>query len=109
MKKRIPSALGIVFLLLMLVFSHCDHDGRQGDRIQEDTFIEIYSETLIAQTITQGDTLRFRARVDSLYRSAGVTKAQFDSTMNWYNRDAARLHTMYAKMLERLEKKKSNR
>ena len=92
------------FLLLLLVFSFagCSH------RINEDKFVLIYSDLVIAK-----DTLKENINLDEIknrvFKRYNVSAKEYSETLNYYNSDPRKWEPFFNKTISHLEDLRSKK
>jgi hypothetical protein len=83
-------------LLFLLSFAGCSH------KINEDKFILIYSDLVIAQ-----DTLRDNNNLEEIkntvFKKYNVSEREYSETLNYYNSDPRKWETFFNKTISHLE------
>lgn len=80
-----------LILGLILLSSGCS--PTPGKRISEGKFAQLYADLIVVgqKSYTQGwDRTRSQAEADSLLARAGVTRADYQATLEWLNADIER-------------------
>jgi len=103
------------FLILVsygILFAACQNQSR----IDEDKFVKIYTDMVIAQDSIiekkEADSLqvvnpRTVAR-DSVLKKHNVSLAQYQATVNYYNQDPERWQTFFDKVLAEVDSMKTS-
>jgi hypothetical protein len=85
-----------LLLLLLLSFTGCSH------KINEDKFILIYSDLVIAQ-----DTLKNNINLDEIknavFKRYNVSETEYIETLNYYNSDPRKWEAFFNKTISHLE------
>lgn len=71
--------------------------------IEEETFVQIYSELLISKEKYRGDTKSFIAEREKIYKAYNVDRAKVDETLEYYNSDPQRWKLFFEKVVKNLE------
>jgi hypothetical protein len=91
-----------LLLLFLLAFAGC------SGRINEDKFILVYSDLVIAQ-----DTLKTNNNLNSIkstvFRKYNVTEKEYAVTLNYYNSDPRKWEAFFNKAISRLEDLRSKK
>ncbi len=74
-----------------------------SDIIEEETFVQIYSELLISKEKFKGDTKTFIADREKIFKAYNVDKTQVDATLEYYNSDPKRWKVFFEKVVKNLE------
>jgi Domain of unknown function (DUF4296) len=89
-------------LLLLLSFGGCSH------KINEDKFILIYSDLVIAQ-----DTLRDNNNLEEIkntvFKKYNVSEREYSETLNYYNSDPRKWEAFFNKTISHLEDLRSKK
>lgn len=91
-------------LLLIIIFIGCS----KPFRIEENKFIEIYTDLVIGQdtSVVPGNDLNIVK--SSVFRKHGITAKEYQETLDYYNADPKRWDEFFNKTLERLERLKKS-
>ena len=85
-----------LLLLLLLSFTGCSH------KINEDKFILIYSDLVIAQ-----DTAKVNNNLDEIknmvFKKYNVSETEYIETLNYYNSDPRKWEAFFNKTISHLE------
>ena len=85
-----------LLLLLLLSFTGCSH------KINEDKFILIYSDLVIAQ-----DTAKVNNNLDEIknmiFKKYNVSETEYIETLNYYNGDPRKWEAFFNKTISHLE------
>jgi Domain of unknown function (DUF4296) len=85
-----------LLLLLTVFFAGCSH------KINEDKFILIYSDLVIAQ-----DTLKVNNNIDEIkkrvFKKYNVSEMEYAATLNYYNSDPRKWEAFFNKTISHLE------
>jgi hypothetical protein len=91
-----PFKYTLLLLLLLFSFTGCSR------RINEDKFILIYSDLVIAQ-----DTLKNNNTLDqiknSVFQRYNVSEKEYTETLNYYNSDPRKWEAFFNKTISHLE------
>jgi hypothetical protein len=82
-----------LILGLGLVFLSWGCSSSSGKRIPGGKFAQLYADLIVVgqKSYTQGwDRIRSQAEADSLLARAGVTRADYQATLEWLNEDIER-------------------
>jgi hypothetical protein len=95
-------------LILFCVFWACGPGGGNESHPPPEGFAPVYAEMLIWATDT--DSLgasggSARAAQDSILASSGMTREDFNATVEWYNRDVTRWGNLLENVVRYLEEK----
>lgn len=71
--------------------------------IDEQTFVQIYSELLISKEKFRGDAKSFIEDRDKIYKSYDVDRTKVDATLEYYNSDPQRWKLFFEKVVKNLE------
>jgi hypothetical protein len=86
----------LLLLLFLLTFAGC------SNRINEDKFILVYSDLVIAQ-----DTLKTNNNLNviksTVFRKYKVTEKEYIATLNYYNSDPRKWEEFFNKTISHLE------
>jgi hypothetical protein len=92
----------LLLLLFLLTFAGC------SGRINEDKFILVYSDLVIAQ-----DTLKTNNNLNtiksSVFRKYNVTEKEYTETLKYYNSDPRKWEDFFNKTISHLESLKSKK
>jgi len=94
MKYYIP----LILLLVVLIVS-CN----SSKEIDEETFVQIYSELLISKEKYREDSKSFIAEREKIYKAYSVNRARVDETLEYYNSDPQRWKLFFEKVVKNLE------
>ncbi|MBU2445369.1 MAG: DUF4296 domain-containing protein [Bacteroidetes bacterium] len=94
MKYYIP----LILLLVVLIVS-CN----SSKIIDEETFVQIYSELLISKEKYRGDSKSFIAEREKIYKAYSVDRLRVDETLEYYNSDPQRWKLFFEKVVKNLE------
>jgi hypothetical protein len=94
----------IGFLLpALLLFTGC-----QAHKIQEDKFIKVYTDIMIAQDTSRPNT-NINLIKQQVFNKDGVTEKQYDYTVDYYNKDPKKWEAFFNKAITYLESQKSKK
>ena len=92
----------LLLLLFLLTFTGC------SNRINDDKFILVYSDLVIAQ-----DTLKTNNNLNAIkstvFRKYNVTEKEYTETLNYYNSDPRKWEEFFNKTISHLEGLKSKK
>ena len=81
--------LSITFLFLFIT-------GCSNDRIlDEDKFVKVYTDLVIAHDTIPEKTTNFDSVKQAVFNKYGITAGQYDSTVNYYNKNAERWQSFF--------------
>jgi hypothetical protein len=106
MQKPELSLISIACIMLALLASSCSSPGPKPPAIPEERFVDCYAQLLVAHeegVITSEDSLRMKARSDSLCASFGLTRTQVDEELRNYREDPARWKGILDRIISRLQ------
>jgi hypothetical protein len=103
---------------IALIFGSCDTDlygkGIPDDLVERDTFILILQELTVIETYVQNTYTHvsvykelMEKSGEAIFRKHKVTPAQFERTMNYYGTHQSELQSIYAQVLDSLNKEAS--
>ncbi len=94
-----------LFLLTFMVFAL--FSCKSNYYIEENQFVNIYADLLIAKEMHRGnDSAYIRAR-DSIYNHYNVNQFMVDKTLEYYNSDTKKWKELYEKVIRRLEEQQT--
>ncbi|MDP3149505.1 MAG: DUF4296 domain-containing protein [Ignavibacteria bacterium] len=71
--------------------------------IEQDTFVKLYTDYLIAQDSLGSDVASSKKIREKLYKKYSVTEEDYLSTINVYNSDQKKWAEFFGKVMENLE------
>ena len=99
--------LGLFFITAMFSLSACKPTIPRGI-MSESKMERVLYDYHVAQAMgdSPGDSADFKKAeyIDEVFRSNGITEAEFDSSMVWYMRHTERLYNIYDRLNKRLSK-----
>lgn len=94
----------IIFLfLLSLTLVDC----KSNYRIEENNFVNLYADLLIAKEIHRGNDSGFIKARDSIYASYNVNHFMVEKTLEYYNSDTEKWKQFFEKVVRRLEEQQT--
>ena len=96
----------LIFILTILLFllPVCN----QNNIIEEEKFIEIYTDIIIAKDTTSVTTQSKDAVIKSVLAKHNVTLDTYKTTVEYYNQDSERWEKFFAQTITYLEKKRQD-
>jgi Domain of unknown function (DUF4296) len=85
-----------LLLLLLLSFTGCSH------KINEDKFILIYSDLVIAQDTLKGNFKQDEIK-NTVFKRYNVSETEYIETLNYYNSDPRKWEPFFNKTISHLE------
>ena len=103
--KHFYSSFKIAFIAFILfLLPSCN----QNKIIEEEKFIEIYTDIIIAKDTTSVTTQSKDAVIKSVLAKHNVTLDAYKTTVQYYNQDSERWEKFFAQAITYLEKKREN-
>lgn len=90
--------LFLLFLISFLLFG-C----KSNLRIEEDDFVNLYADLLVAREIYRGNDSAYIKARDSIYTSYNVNHFMVERTLQYYNSDTEKWKKFFEKVVRRLE------
>ncbi|MBP1647766.1 MAG: hypothetical protein H6Q30_1211 [Bacteroidetes bacterium] len=101
-----PSALLLLVIASLLLTGTSCRKKEPANIIPQPKFVSVYAR-LTAATVTsrpvRPDSLSSAQMVDSLLALEGVTREQYNATVQWYNEDVQRWKTFFDDVVAALE------
>ncbi len=94
-----PSVFSLLFILLS-----CSNDKV----INEDKFVKVYTDLVIAQDTLQINEANFDSVKQSVFKRHGITSRQYEYTVNYYNEDVKRWESFFNKTTAYIDTLRSN-
>ena len=69
----------------------------------EDKFVKVYTEIVVAHDTIPAATANFDSVKEAIFRNNGVTSGQYDSTVNYYNKDVKRWENFFNKAMHYID------
>lgn len=88
--------------VLIFFFAACSSE----QIIDDEKFVEIYSEVLLAQTLEGGDPETTSKILEKICKRFNISIEQYESTVNFYKADYKGWDLFFEKVITILEKKK---
>ena len=85
-----------LLLLFLFSFAGCSH------KINEDKFILIYSDLVIAQDTTKGN-IKLGEIKNMVFKRYNVSEKEYTETLNYYNSDPRKWENFFNKTISHLE------
>ena len=85
-----------ILLLLLLCFAGCSR------RINEDKFILIYSDLVIAQDTVKSN-INIKEIKNTVFKKYNVSEREYTETLNYYNSDPRKWEAFFNKTIAHLE------
>jgi hypothetical protein len=106
MHAKFHSTYFKIFILTFLLFllSGCD----TNKIIEEEKFIEIYTDIIIAKDTVSETTKSKDAVIKGVLAKYNATLDDYKTTVEYYNEDSERWETFFAQAITYLEKKKKD-
>ena len=89
-------------LLLSLILAGCSTPSV----LEENKFIEVYTDLVIAQDTAISSGNDFNLVKDSVFKRHRITEKEYNETLDYYNQDPQRWDQFFNKVLKRLERLK---
>lgn len=90
----------LLLLLLLLLFVGCSH------RINEDKFILVYSDLVIAQDTLRGNQEEIK---NVVFKKYNISEKDYSETLEYYNRDPKKWEAFFNKTISHLENLRSKK
>lgn len=101
--KHFYSTFKLIFLVFTLYFSFgCN----QNKIIEEEKFVKIYTDIIIAKGTISGTTLSSDTVLQRVLVKHNVSIEDYKATIQYYNQDSERWEKFFAKAIANLEKKR---
>ncbi|MEJ2615524.1 MAG: DUF4296 domain-containing protein [Ignavibacteriaceae bacterium] len=97
--------LSLTFLALFI--SNCTN----GRILDEDKFVKVYTDLVIAHDTIPEKTVSFDSVKQAVFNRYGITEGQYDSTVNYYNKNVERWQSFFktaTAYIDTLKKKNRN-
>jgi major membrane immunogen (membrane-anchored lipoprotein) len=88
-----------LFLITIILITSCN----SSDIIEEETFVQIYSELLISKEKYKGNAKSFITDRARIFKAYNVDRTQVDATLEYYNSDPQRWKVFFEKVVKKLE------
>ncbi len=92
-----------LLLLLSVIFISC----KSNHRIEEDNFVNLYADLLVAKEIYRGNDSAYIKARDSIYNVYSVNQFMVERTLEYYNSDTEKWKKFFEKVVRRLEEKQT--
>jgi tRNA A-37 threonylcarbamoyl transferase component Bud32 len=89
-------------ILLSVLFAGCS----TTPVLEENKFIVVYTDLVIAQDTAISSGNDFNVVKDSVFRRHRITEKEYNETLDYYNQDPQRWDQFFNKVLKRLERLK---
>jgi predicted patatin/cPLA2 family phospholipase len=84
------------FYILSFTFLFLFIAGCSNDRIlDKDKFVKVYTDLVIAHDTIPQKTANFDSVKQAVFNKYGITSGQYDSTVNYYNKDVERWQSFF--------------
>jgi len=96
----------LLSVILVLVLCACSKRHGSGDVVDEETFVNYYSDRLVVieeNNLAHSDSLNSRHRLDSLLEAYQITPAQLQATITSYRGDIEKWKEFYDRVNKRLD------
>ncbi|MCX8057131.1 MAG: DUF4296 domain-containing protein [Ignavibacteria bacterium] len=93
-----------IFLIVVLFLSF---NCKSNIRIEEENFVQIYADLLIAKEIYRGNDTAFIKARDSIYNKYNVNNFMVQKTLEYYNSDTEKWKQFFEKVIRRLEEQQT--
>jgi len=103
MSPRLKKYL-IPLMLIVLVACESKPDGLLSKREMEDVLYDYHIAQCMASDLPFDERFRSHSFVEAVYEKHGITEAQFDSSLVYYNRHTTEIKNIYDRVKLRLEK-----
>ena len=80
-----------IFFLTFLLISGCSNDRI----LNEEKFVKVYTDLVIAHDTITEKTTNFDSVKQAVFKKYGITAGQYDSTVNYYNKDVDRWQSFF--------------
>jgi hypothetical protein len=94
----------VILSFLLFLLSGCD----TNKIIEEEKFIEIYTDIIIAKDTVSETTMSKNALIKSILVKYNVTFDEYKTTVEYYNEDSERWEKFFAQAITYLEKKRKD-
>jgi hypothetical protein len=94
----------LFFILYIFISLNCN----ENNIIEEDKFIQIYSDIIIANDTISSPSQVSDSILLSILNKHGETKDDYKATIEYYNEDSERWEKFFSKAVTYLEKKRKN-
>lgn len=78
-------------LISLFIISGCSNDRT----LDEDKFVKAYTDLVIAHDTIPEGTANFDSVKQTVFKKYGITSGQYDSTVNYYNKDMKRWESFF--------------
>lgn len=101
-----PTSYFMIFFLAVVIYmsSGCD----TNKIIEEEKFIEIYTDIIIAKDTVSETTISKDAVIKGVLDKYNVALDDYKTTVEYYNEDSERWETFFAQAITYLEKKRKD-
>ena len=80
----------------------------QNNNIDEDKFVKVYTDILVAQDTLKAAVYNFDSLKTAVFKRYGITGKDYNSTIDYYNKDPQRWEKFFNKVTEYVEKLRDN-
>lgn len=100
-----------IYISLILLAFACTDRSRPEDLIERDAMIELMVDVQIAEALysgtyqtKEGNVLNYADVFNPVYEKHGVSRQQFEKSLEWYTQDLDEITEMYDEVIERLNR-----
>lgn len=90
-------------LLILSLISLLIYGCKSNLRIDEDNFVNLYADLLVAREMYRGNDSAYIKARDSIYTAYNVNHFMVEQTLQYYNSDTEKWKKFFEKVVRRLE------
>ena len=94
-----PFVISLFIFFLSVQWGGCT----RSYRIDEDKFVKVYTDIIIAQDTANADNKQLDSIKGKIFGRYGITKAQYDSTLSFYNSNPEKWEKFFDKTIKYVE------
>lgn len=92
----------ILLTIILFYFAGCSN----AEKIEEDKFIKIYTDLLIAQDSLGNEKGKFISEKNRIYQRHNISEKNYKKTLQYYSEDITRWNEFFEKTIAYLESMK---
>lgn len=105
MRKVVSFPVVILFLLQMFIVAGCEIERPNNILSQgkmEDVLYDYHIARAMAGNLPPTETYKAQLYIDAVFKAHGITQAEFNTSLEWYSRNAEEMSKIYENVQKRL-------
>jgi hypothetical protein len=96
--KKTNIFCGLIFVQMIIIFALL-LSGCTNKTVDENKFVKIYAEMIIAQDTADYAPNNFKSIQDTIFKRYGVTRVEYNATVDSYNKDPQKWENFFDKAI----------